>query len=64
MTVILRTIVTPDPVLVVASRCAVTASAPATLVDVIAGVPRLTVIDDALMARGCPIPLRCGLRMN
>jgi hypothetical protein len=50
--------------LMVASRHAITASAPATLVDVIAGVPGLTVVDDALMDRGCPIPLRCGLGMN
>jgi hypothetical protein len=50
--------------LVVASRHAITASAPATLVHVVAGVPGLTVVDDALMDRGCPIPLRCGLGMN
>jgi hypothetical protein len=50
--------------LVVALRCVITASAPATLVDVIAGVSGLTVIDDVLMDRGCPIPLRCGLGMN
>jgi hypothetical protein len=50
--------------LVVASRRAVTAFAHATLVDVIMGVSGLTIVDDTLANRGCPIPLRCGLRMN
>jgi hypothetical protein len=63
-TVILHAIITPAPMLMVASRHAITASAPATLVHVVAGVPGLTVVDDALMDRGCPIPLRCGLGMN
>jgi hypothetical protein len=34
------------------------------LVDVIAGVSRLAVVNDALMDRGCLILLRCGLGMN
>jgi hypothetical protein len=28
------------------------------------GVSGLTIVDDTLANRGCPIPLRCGLRMN
>jgi hypothetical protein len=51
-------------VLMVASRCAVTTSAPAAFVDVITGVSGLTVVDDALTDRGCLVPLRCRLRMN
>jgi hypothetical protein len=51
-------------VLVVASRGAITASAPAVLVDVITGISKLTVVNDVLMDRGRLIPLRCGLRMN
>jgi hypothetical protein len=50
--------------LMVASRCVVTASTLATLVDVIARVSGLVIVDDALTDKGCPIPLRCGLRMN
>jgi hypothetical protein len=34
------------------------------LVDVVTGVSRLAVVNDALIDRGCLIPLRCGLRMN
>jgi hypothetical protein len=49
---------------VVASRGAVTASALAALVDVVAGVSRLVVVNNALMDKGCLIPLQCGLRMN
>jgi hypothetical protein len=48
----------------VASRYAVTASAPAALVDVVAGVSGLAVVVDVLMDRGCPVPLRCRLGMN
>jgi hypothetical protein len=50
--------------LVVASRCAVTASALAAFVDVVAGVLGLAVVDDALTDRGGLVPLWCGLRMN
>jgi hypothetical protein len=50
--------------LVVASRCTVTASAPAAFVDVIAGVSGIAVVNDALTDRGCLVPLQCGLRMN
>jgi hypothetical protein len=57
--VILHAIVTPALVLVVASRCVVTASAPAALVDVIVGVSGLTVVDDTLMDRGTLFP--CGV---
>jgi hypothetical protein len=63
-TAILRAIVTLASVLVVASRCAVTASALAAFVDVIMGVSRLVVVDDVLMDRGCLVPLRCELGMN
>jgi hypothetical protein len=51
-------------VLVVASRCAITAFAPAGFVDVVTGVSGLTVVDDALTDRCCLVPLRCELRMN
>jgi hypothetical protein len=51
-------------VLVVASRCTVTASTLAAFVDVVTGVSGLVVVDDALMDRGCLVPLRCGLGMN
>jgi hypothetical protein len=50
--------------LVVTSRRAVTASTPATLVDVVAGVSRLVVVDDALTDRGCPVSLRRELGIN
>jgi hypothetical protein len=63
-TTILRAIVTPAPVLMVASRCTVTASTLAVFVDVVTGVSGLTVVDDALTDRGCLVPLRCGLGMN
>jgi hypothetical protein len=62
--VILRAIVTPASVLVIASSGAVTASAPATLIDVVTGVSRLAVVDDALTDRGCLVPLWCGFGMN
>jgi hypothetical protein len=63
-TAILRVVVTPAPMLVVASRCTVTAFAPAAFVDVVTGVSGLAVVDDALTDRGCLVPLRCRLGMN
>jgi hypothetical protein len=51
-------------VLVVASRCTVTASTLAAFVDVVTGVLRLTVVDNVLTDRGYLVPLWCGLRMN
>jgi hypothetical protein len=50
--------------LVVSSRCAVTASTLAAFVDVVAGVSGHVVVDDAFVDRGCLVPLWCGLRMN
>jgi hypothetical protein len=50
--------------LVVASRCTVTASMPAAFIDVITGVSGLVVVNDALTDRGCLVPLQCGLGMN
>jgi hypothetical protein len=44
--------------LVVALRCAVTASALAMFVDVVTGISRLTVVDDALTDRGYLVPLQ------
>jgi hypothetical protein len=63
-TVILRAIITPAPVLVVASRCAVTTSAPAAFVDVFTGISGLMVVNDALTDRCCLVPFWCELRMN
>jgi hypothetical protein len=48
----------------VALRCTITASTPTAFVDVVTGVSKLVVVDDALIDRGCLVPLRCGLRMN
>jgi hypothetical protein len=50
-------------VLVVASSCTITVFAPLALDDVITGISRFTVVDDALTDRGCPVPLGV-LRMN
>jgi hypothetical protein len=61
---ILHAVVTPAPVLVIASRCGVTASTLAVFVDVVMGVSGLTVVDDAFTDRGCLVPLWRGLRMN
>jgi hypothetical protein len=44
-------------VLVVASSCTVTVFAPPVLDDVVTGISRFTVVDDALMDRGRPILL-------
>jgi hypothetical protein len=63
-TAILRAIITLVPMLMVASRHTVTASVPAAFVNVIMGVSRLAVVDDALTDRGCLVLLRCGLGMN
>jgi hypothetical protein len=43
--------------LVVASSCTVTILAPPALGDVVAGVSRFMVVDDAFMDRGCLVPL-------
>jgi hypothetical protein len=51
-TVILCVIVMPTPVLVVALRCAITASMLAAFVDVVTDVSGLAVVDDALTDRG------------
>jgi hypothetical protein len=44
-------------VLVVASSCTITVFAPPTLDDVITGISRFTVVDDALTDRGRLVPL-------
>jgi hypothetical protein len=49
---------------VVASRCTVIASTPATLVDVVTGISGLAIVDDAVTDRGLFVPPWCGLRMN
>jgi hypothetical protein len=63
-TAILHAVVTPIPMLVVASGCTVTASMLAAFVDVITGILGLAVVDDALTDRGCLVLLWCGLKMN
>jgi hypothetical protein len=50
-------------VLVVASSCTVTVFAPPALDDVVTGILRFMVVDDALTDRGHPVPLGM-LRMN
>jgi hypothetical protein len=43
--------------LVVASSCTVTVFAPPALDNVVTGISRFTVVDDAFMDMGCPVPL-------
>jgi hypothetical protein len=49
---------------VVALRCAVVASTPATFIDVITGVSGLMIVDDTFTDRGLLVPLWCRLGMN
>jgi hypothetical protein len=49
---------------VVASGCTVIAFMPAALVDVVMGVSRLAIVDDAFTDRGCLVPLWRGFGMN
>jgi hypothetical protein len=51
-------------VLVVASSCTVTTLALTTLVDVVTGISRFAVVDDAFMDRGHLVPLGGGLGIN
>jgi hypothetical protein len=51
-------------VLVVASSGTVTTLAPTTLIDVVTGISRFAVVDDAFTDRGRLVPLGGGLRMN
>jgi hypothetical protein len=44
-------------VFVVASSCTITVFAPPALDDVVTGISRFTVVDDALTDRGHPVPL-------
>jgi hypothetical protein len=44
-------------VLVVASSCTVTVFAPSVLDDVVTGISRFTVVDDAFLDRGRLVPL-------
>jgi hypothetical protein len=50
--------------LVVASSCTVTTLTPSALVDVITGISRFTVVDDAFTDRGRLVLLGGGLGMN
>jgi hypothetical protein len=50
-------------VLVVASSCTITVFTPLALDDVVTGISRFTVVDDALTDRGHPVLLGM-LRMN
>jgi hypothetical protein len=50
--------------LVVTSSCSVTTLAPTTLVDVVTGISRFVVVDDAFMDRGHLVPLGGELGMN
>jgi hypothetical protein len=61
---ILRAIVIPALVHVVALGCTVTASTLAAFVDVITSVSGLVIVDDAFTDRGCLVPLRCRLGIN
>ena len=63
-TAILRAIITPTPVFVVALRYTVTTFTTAAFVDVVTGISGLVVVDDALSDGGRLVPLWCGLRMN
>jgi hypothetical protein len=51
-------------VLVVASRCTVTTLTPSALVDVVTGISRFAVVDDAFTDRGLLVPLGGRLEMN
>jgi hypothetical protein len=51
-------------VLVVALGCTVTTLTPPALVDVVTGISRFTVVDDALTDRGRLVPLGDMLGMN
>jgi hypothetical protein len=61
---ILRAVITPALVLMVTLSCTITTFAPVALVDVVTGIPGLTVVDNAFMDRGCPVPSWGRLRMN
>jgi hypothetical protein len=61
---ILRAVIAPALVLVVASSRAVTTLAPPALVDVVMGVSRFTVVDDAFTDGCCIVPLGGVLGMN
>jgi hypothetical protein len=51
-------------VLVVASSLTITTLTPPALVDVVTGISRFTVVDDALTDRGRLVPLGGVLGMN
>jgi hypothetical protein len=51
-------------VLVVASSCTITTLTPPALVDVVIGISRFAVVDDAFTDRGCLVPLGGVLGMN
>jgi hypothetical protein len=51
-------------VLVVASSCTITTLVPTALVDVVTGISRFVVVDDAFMDRGHLVLLGGRLRMN
>jgi hypothetical protein len=54
----------PAPVHVIASRCAVIASTPATFVDVVTGISGIVIVDDAITDRGHFVPSWCELGIN
>jgi hypothetical protein len=60
----LQAIVAPAPVLVVASSCTVTTLTPSALIDVVTGISRFVVVDDAFMDRGRLVPLGGKLGMD
>jgi hypothetical protein len=51
-------------VLVVASSCTISTLAPTTLVDVVTGISRFVVVDDAFTDKGRLVPLGGRLGMN
>jgi hypothetical protein len=57
---ILRAVVTPTSVLVVASSCTVTTLALTALVDVVMGISGFAVVDDAFTNRGHLVPPGAG----
>jgi hypothetical protein len=51
-------------VLVVASSCTVTTLTPSALVDVVTGISRFAIVNDAFKDKSCLVPLGGGLEMN
>jgi hypothetical protein len=51
-------------VLVVASSCTISTLTPSVLIDVVTGISRFVVVNDAFMDRGHLVSLGGGLGMN